>query len=83
MSRIGRKRRFEGRKDAQLSDLTAGEWQYGSSQGEVEKVVRDGVPQMPGYAGKVSDTEVTNVPFYIRKMCGKVESLAKLVSCDR
>jgi mono/diheme cytochrome c family protein len=54
---------------ARPSDLTDGEWQHGSSDGEIFTVIRDGVGpdfHMPAYQGKLSDTEIWNLVNHIR-----------------
>jgi mono/diheme cytochrome c family protein len=57
----------------QPSDLTAGVWSYGSTDGEIFTVIRDGVStkDMGGYAERLKETEIWNVVNFIRTLAGK------------
>jgi mono/diheme cytochrome c family protein len=53
------------------SDLTDAKWDYGSSDGEMFSVIRDGVPNsadMEGYAARMSDADIWNVVNYVRSL---------------
>ncbi|HSR54560.1 MAG TPA: cytochrome c [Acidobacteriota bacterium] len=54
-------------------DMTTGEWNHGTSQEDVEKLVREGAGKMKGFDGKLSDEEIAAVAYYTRKMCGLTE----------
>jgi mono/diheme cytochrome c family protein len=65
----------EGRGDgtsatgAVPSDLTDAEWEYGSTDGDLFVVIRDGTsPDMEGYKGRLSDTEIWNMVNYVRSL---------------
>ena len=60
-------------KMLKVSDLTQQPWKHGTSQQEVAKVIRDGVPKMPKYAAKLSGEQISQVAFYTRKLGGLVE----------
>jgi mono/diheme cytochrome c family protein len=54
---------------AQPQDLTDATWEYGSSDGEIYAVIRDGVSvDMEGYAGRITDTEIWNVVHFLRSL---------------
>ena len=56
---------------ARPSDLTDDKWSHGSSDGEIFKVIRDGIEpdfNMPGFKGRLSDTEIWNVVNYVRSL---------------
>ena len=56
------------------SDLTDAAWDYGSSDGEMFHVIRDGIPgsaDMEGYAARMSDTDIWNVVNYVRTLAKK------------
>jgi mono/diheme cytochrome c family protein len=53
------------------SNLADGEWQHGSSDGEIFLVIRDGIGpdfHMPKFQGKLSDEEIWQVVNYIRTL---------------
>ncbi len=54
-------------------DMTKLPWKFGTSQAEVEKIVREGAGKMPGYEKKMSGEEITAVSLYTRVLCGVVE----------
>ncbi|HMF95037.1 MAG TPA: cytochrome c [Vicinamibacterales bacterium] len=50
-------------------DLSDDKWDYGSSDGEMFVVIRNGIPNSPdmeGYAQRMSDNEIWNVVNYVR-----------------
>jgi mono/diheme cytochrome c family protein len=53
----------------QPADFTDGMWEFGSSDGEVFTVIRDGTSaDMESYGERISDTEIWNVVNYIRTL---------------
>ena len=51
------------------SDLTDAQWDYGSTDGDLFVVVRDGTsPDMEGYKGRLTDTEIWNVVNYVKSL---------------
>jgi cbb3-type cytochrome c oxidase subunit III len=57
---------------APVPDLTDGQWDYGSSDGEIFSVIHDGVSaDMDGYAARLSDTDIWNVVNYVRSVAAK------------
>jgi mono/diheme cytochrome c family protein len=57
----------------QPSDLTAGVWDYGSTDGEIFTVIRDGLSgkDMGGYAERLKETDIWNVVNFIRTLAQK------------
>jgi mono/diheme cytochrome c family protein len=55
------------------SDLTAGVWDFGSSDGEIFTVIHDGLPgkDMGGYAERLKETDIWNVVNFIRTLTQK------------
>jgi len=56
---------------AKPSDLTDDKWNHGSTDGEIFTVIRDGIEpdfNMPGFKGRLSETEIWNVVNYIRSI---------------
>jgi mono/diheme cytochrome c family protein len=55
------------------SDLTAGVWDFGSSDGEIFTVIHDGLPgkDMGGYAERLKETDIWNVVNFIRTLAQK------------
>ena len=50
-------------------DLTDAQWDYGSSDGDLFAVIRDGTsPDMEGYAGRLNDTEMWNIVNYLKTL---------------
>lgn len=61
-------------KNTHPSDLTDAKWDYGSSDGEIFAVIRDGAApdfKMKGYKGRMSDTDVWNIVNYLRSLGSK------------
>jgi cbb3-type cytochrome c oxidase subunit III len=57
---------------APVPDLTDGQWDYGSSDGEIFSVIHDGVSaDMDGYAARLSDADIWNVVNYVRSVAAK------------
>jgi hypothetical protein len=54
----------------QAPDLTDGAWDHGSSDGEIYKVIKRGVPptMMAGWDGRMSDTEIWSIVNYLRAL---------------
>lgn len=51
------------------ADLTAGQWRYGGSDGELFSVIHDGTSaDMQGYAEQLSDPDIWNLVNYIRTL---------------
>ncbi len=56
---------------AKPSNLTDDTWDHGSTDGEIFVVIRDGIGpdfNMPGFKGRLSDTEIWNVVSYVRSL---------------
>jgi mono/diheme cytochrome c family protein len=56
---------------AKPSNLTDDVWDHGSTDGEIFVVIRDGIGpdfNMPGFKGRLSDTEIWNVVNYVRSL---------------
>jgi cytochrome c oxidase cbb3-type subunit 3 len=50
-------------------DLTDAQWDYGSSDGDLFAVIRDGTSSdMEGYAGRLNDTELWNIVNYLKTL---------------
>jgi mono/diheme cytochrome c family protein len=57
---------------AMPADLTDAKWDYGSSDGEIFTVIRDGTSaDMGSYAERMSQQDMWNVVNYIRTLSGK------------
>jgi mono/diheme cytochrome c family protein len=54
----------------QPPDLTDGQWDHGSSDGEIYTVVKKGLPpsMMAGWEGRISDTEMWSIVQYLRAL---------------
>ena len=54
----------------QAPDLTDGNWDHGSTDGEIYTVTRKGVPptMMAGWEGRLSDTEIWSIVNYLRAL---------------
>ena len=51
------------------ADLTAAQWRYGGSDGELFSVIHDGTSaDMQGYAEQLSNTDIWNLVNYIRSL---------------
>ena len=57
-------------KTMKVPDLTKTPWKAGTSQAEVEKLIREGVEKMPKYQGKLEPADITAVAKYSRKLGG-------------
>jgi mono/diheme cytochrome c family protein len=57
----------------QPQDFTAGKWDYGSSDGEIFTVIRDGTGSvdMEAYSERISTTEIWNLVNYVRSLLPK------------
>jgi len=56
---------------AKPSDLTDDVWDHGSTDGLIFVVIRDGIGpdfNMPGFKGRLSETEIWNVVNYVRSL---------------
>jgi mono/diheme cytochrome c family protein len=56
------------------SNLTDDVWDHGSSDGEIFVVIRDGIGpdfNMPGFKGRLSDTELWSVVNYLKSLRAK------------
>lgn len=56
-------------KMMQTPDLTKTPWKHGSTQADVEKIIRQGFKKMPKYEGKLTAVEITAVSEYLRTLC--------------
>jgi mono/diheme cytochrome c family protein len=57
---------------AQPPDLTDAQWDFGSSDGEMFSVIRDGTSKdMEGYKDRMSDAEMWNVVNYVKSLAAK------------
>ena len=51
------------------ADLTAGQWRYGGSDGELFSVIHDGTSaDMQGFGEQLTDTDIWNLVNYIRTL---------------
>ena len=57
----------------QAPDLTDGQWDHGSSDGEIYAVIKKGVPptMMAGWDGRIPDRDIWNILNYIRTLAAK------------
>jgi mono/diheme cytochrome c family protein len=56
----------------QPADFTDAAWDFGSSDGEIFTVIRDGTSaDMEGYAERISETDIWNLVAYLRTFGGK------------
>jgi mono/diheme cytochrome c family protein len=54
---------------AQPSDLTAAKTVYGSTDGDLFVVIRDGTsPDMEGYTGRLNETEMWNIVNFVKTL---------------
>ena len=61
-------------RKAYPSDLTDDQWDFGSSDGEIFSVVKNGTPPdlfMGPWDGRLTDTEMWNVVNYVRSLAAK------------
>ena len=69
----------------QPPDLTDGQWDHGSTDGEIFTVIRKGVPptMMAGWEGRLSDTEIWSIVNYLRALANNKEvTVAPAVVAD-
>ena len=58
-------------KMTKTPDLTVkASWKHGTSQADIEKVIREGLGKMPKYGAKLKADEIAAAAAYIRKVCG-------------
>ncbi len=57
-------------KVTQTPDLTKTPWKHGSSQADVEKIIREGSKKMLKSEGKLDNSQITAVAKYVRKLVG-------------
>ena len=57
----------------QPPDLTDGQWDHGSSDGEIYAVIKKGIPptMMAGWDGRIPDNDIWNIVNYIRTLAAK------------
>jgi mono/diheme cytochrome c family protein len=57
----------------QPPDLTDGQWDYGSSDGEIYAVIKKGIPptMMAGWDGRIPDTDIWHIVNYLRALAPK------------
>jgi len=62
----------------QPADLTDDQWDYGSSDGEIFTVIRDGTSaDMEGYAERISETDIWSLVNFIRSIGPVVKEARK------
>jgi mono/diheme cytochrome c family protein len=61
---------IEEQRGKQPPDLTDDQWDHGSSDGEIFRVIKRGLPptMMPGFDGRIPDREIWNVVNYVRSL---------------
>ena len=61
---------IEEQRGKQPPDLTDAQWDHGSSDGEIFRVIKRGVPttMMPGFDGRISDQEIWSIVNYLRSL---------------
>ena len=61
---------LEEQKARQPPDLTDGQWDHGSTDGEIFTVIKRGVPptMMAGYDGRIPDGDIWSIVNYLRTM---------------
>jgi len=54
----------------QPPDLTDDQWDHGSTDGDVFRVIKRGLPptMMPGFDGRIPDREIWNIVNYLRSL---------------
>jgi glucose/arabinose dehydrogenase/mono/diheme cytochrome c family protein len=59
---------LEEQKARQPPDLTDGQWDHGSTDGEIFAVIKRGLPptMMAGYDGRIPDTDIWHIVNYLR-----------------
>jgi mono/diheme cytochrome c family protein/glucose/arabinose dehydrogenase len=61
---------LEEQKARQPPDLTDGQWDHGSTDGEIFAVIKRGLPptMMAGYDGRIPDTDIWHIVNYLRSL---------------
>jgi mono/diheme cytochrome c family protein len=61
---------IEEQRGKQPPDLTDAQWDHGSSDADIFRVIKRGLPptMMPGFDGRVSDREIWNIANYLRSL---------------
>jgi mono/diheme cytochrome c family protein/glucose/arabinose dehydrogenase len=61
---------LEEQKARQPSDLTDGQWDHGSTDGEIFTVIKRGIPptMMAGYDGRIPDADIWSIVNYLRTL---------------
>ena len=61
---------IEEQRGRQPPDLTDAQWDHGSSDGDIFRVIKRGVPttMMPGFDGRVPDAEIWSIVNYLRSL---------------
>jgi mono/diheme cytochrome c family protein len=61
---------IEEQRGKQPPDLTDAQWDHGSSDADIFRVIKRGLPptMMPGFDGRVSDQEIWNIASYLRSL---------------
>jgi mono/diheme cytochrome c family protein len=64
---------IEEQKGKQPPDLTDGQWDHGSSDGEIYAVIKKGLPptMMAGWDGRIPDTDIWSIVNYLRTLVPK------------
>ena len=67
----------DGKADTKMGKMTKtldltvkANWKHGTSQADIEKVIREGAAKMPKYEGKMSAEDISASAAYTRKLCG-------------
>ena len=66
----------------QPPDLTDSDWDHGSTDAEIFKVVKEGIPagMMPSLNGRLSDSQIENVVAYLRSLASSPNDVNSPVS---
>jgi mono/diheme cytochrome c family protein len=61
---------IEEQRGKQPPDLTDAQWDHGSSDVDIVRVIKRGLPptMMPGFDGRLSDQEIRNIASYLRSL---------------
>jgi mono/diheme cytochrome c family protein len=61
---------IEEQRGRQPPDLTDAQWDHGSSDGDIFRVIKRGVPttMMPGFDGRIPDAEIWSIVNYLRSL---------------
>ena len=64
---------IEEQRGKQAPDLTDGQWDHGSSDGEIYVVIKRGMPptMMAGFDGRIPDKEIWSIVNYIRSLASQ------------